>query len=131
MGTTVRVVDYLKNIPVRRQTAIRATAKALSTTRRTLQAYALARPAVRFSLRVLKAKNEKGNWTYAPKAGASVIDAAAKVVGKKVVDQCHWKVWRSTEKNISVEAPEPNSNPQETFIVESVLAIPGCGKLFY
>lgn len=55
-----------------------------------MQAYALARPAVRFSLRILKAKNDKGGWLYAPKADASVEDAAIKVVGKDCASQCAW-----------------------------------------
>lgn len=128
VGTTIRVIDYLKNLPVRYQNALKSTTKALSTITRTLQAYALARPATRFSLRVLKAKNEKANWTYAPKPGASVQDAAIKVVGKRVVEQCHWQIWSSRGRDAEGQAPEPGTDLEDKFTVEALLAKPGCGK---
>ena len=87
VGTTIRIVDFLKSIPVRRQTALKQTTKDLFSIRKTIQAYALARPAIRYSLKVLKAKNDKANFTYAPKAEASVSDAATKIFGMKVVEQ--------------------------------------------
>ncbi|KAL8964672.1 MAG: hypothetical protein Q9183_004288, partial [Haloplaca sp. 2 TL-2023] len=93
VGTTVRVTEFLKSLPVRRQTALKNSAKQLAKVKRTLQAYALARPSVRFSLKVLKAKSDKDNWTYAPKSEASVSDAAIKVLGKKLIDCCQWHVY--------------------------------------
>ena len=98
VGTTVRVTDFLKHLPVRRQTALKSVPKILAKIRSLLQAYALARPAVRFSLKVLKAKNEKLNWLYAPSSGAGggkVVDAALKVVGQVAVAQCEWVSWSS------------------------------------
>ena len=88
IGTTVRLINLFKHIPVRKQTALKVTAKCLAKLKKTLHAYAFARPAVRFSLRILKAKNEGGNWMYAPKSGASVEDVALKVVGKECATQC-------------------------------------------
>jgi len=90
VGTTVRLSDLFKLLPVRKQTALKTAAKCLGRIKRTMQAYALARPSVRFSLRILKAKNEKGNWLYAPKTDATVEDAALKVVGKDCAGQCAW-----------------------------------------
>src|SRR5690242_19515077 len=55
-----------------------------------MQAYALARPSTRFRLHVLKTKNNKGDFVYAPKADASVEDAAIKVIGKSCTLQCDW-----------------------------------------
>ncbi|KAI9874695.1 MAG: hypothetical protein M1830_009394 [Pleopsidium flavum] len=95
VGTTVRVVDFLKHLPVRRQTAVKTCTKALAKIKQTLQAYAVARPATRLSLKVLKAKSDKSNWMYAPKADASVSDAAMKVVDKNTAGQCHWISWNS------------------------------------
>ncbi|KAI9758976.1 MAG: hypothetical protein M1835_000484 [Candelina submexicana] len=88
VGTTIKVSDFFKNLPVRRQTALKSSTKTLSKIKQTLQAYALARPAVRLSLRVLKAKNDKGNWTYAPNKAARFADAALKVAGKDTAGQC-------------------------------------------
>lgn len=55
-----------------------------------MQAYALARPSVRFSLKIVKAKSEKGNWIYAPKLESGIEDACAKVVGKDCASQCRF-----------------------------------------
>ncbi|KAL8784184.1 MAG: hypothetical protein Q9195_009152 [Heterodermia aff. obscurata] len=102
VGTTVRIVDFLKTIPVRRQSALKMFAKTLSKIKTTLQAYAMARPAVRFSLKVLKAKSEKGNFMYAPKPEASTTDAATKIVGKPITEQCEWKLWSSPNADFQV-----------------------------
>ncbi|KAI9714218.1 MAG: hypothetical protein M1812_006439 [Candelaria pacifica] len=92
VGTTIRVSDFFKNLPVRKQTSLKASVKTLAKIKQTLQVYALARPAIRFSLRVMKAKNDKGNWTYAPNIVAGMADAALKVVGKVTAGECHYLV---------------------------------------
>ena len=96
VGTTVRVLDYLKNVPVRRQTALKTTSRTITKVRKTLEAYALARPSVKLSLRILKAKSNKGDWIYAPRTESSIADAAVKVFGKKTTDHCHWITWNSS-----------------------------------
>ena len=54
-----------------------------------LQSYAFARGTVRFSLKVLKGKNEKANWSYTPVDNAEKLrDVAARVVGNDVVGRC-------------------------------------------
>ncbi|KAJ6159616.1 hypothetical protein N7497_004153 [Penicillium chrysogenum] len=88
VGTTVRTTDFLKHIPVRRQTALKGATKSLSRIKRLVQAYAIAHPSKRFSLKVLKAKVENNNWTYAPNADASLSDAALKVAGREVSSSC-------------------------------------------
>ncbi|CAG8901430.1 unnamed protein product [Penicillium egyptiacum] len=88
VGTTVRITDFVKHIPVRRQTALKGATKNLSRIKRLLQTYAIAQPSKRFSLKVLKAKNENSNWTYAPNADASLPDAALKVAGTEVSSSC-------------------------------------------
>lgn len=128
VGTTVRIVDFLKSIPVRRQTALKQTTKTLSNIRKTIQAYALARPATRYSLKVLKAKNDKGCFTYAPKSEASVVDAATKLFGTKVVDQCQWRVWTTHERVPLHEEQCVNhtTNPEDPFMIEALLPAPSC-----
>ncbi|KXG52102.1 Ribosomal protein S5 domain 2-type fold, subgroup [Penicillium griseofulvum] len=88
VGTTVRITDFLKHIPVRRQTALKGAARNLTRIKKLLQAYAIAQPSKRLSLKVLKAKNENSNWTYAPSADASLSDAALKVTGTEVSSCC-------------------------------------------
>ena len=129
----MRVIGFLKNLPVRRQTALKVSAKLHSKIKGILEGYALARPSVRFSLRVLKANNDKANWTYAPKVGASVMDAAMKVLGQLAVAQCQWHVWSPVESpnqerpaTSATDEPEPDST---CFSIEALLPRPECGKL--
>lgn len=130
VGTTIRIVDFLKSIPVRRQTALKQTTKTISNIRKTIQAYALARPAIRYSLKVLKAKNDRANFTYAPKSEASVSDAATKIFGIKLVEQCQWRVWTTSGKgSINHEhGVDHVGGPEDIFTVEALLPAPGCGK---
>lgn len=110
VGTTVKVTDFFNGLPVRRQTALKDATKCLGRIKRLLQAYALARPAVRFSLKVLKAKNDKGNWMYAPKPGAGIEDAALKVAGKDCASQCAWSVVESGGFEIQAYLPRPDAD---------------------
>ncbi|KAJ5232855.1 DNA mismatch repair protein C-terminal [Penicillium chermesinum] len=88
VGTTLRITDFLKNIPVRRQTALKGAPKTLIKIKKLLQTYAIAQPSKRFSLRVLKANNENSNWVYAPGVVASIPDAVTKTFGRDVSSCC-------------------------------------------
>ncbi|KAL9118666.1 MAG: hypothetical protein Q9187_004785 [Circinaria calcarea] len=125
IGTTVHVKDFLKNLPVRKQTALKVSAKMNAKIKRTLQAYALARPSVRFSLKVLKARDDKGNWTYAPKAGSTVTDAALKVLNLQAVGQCQWQVWTGP-KTVTSEDAEGNDFEPASYKIEALLPKPQC-----
>ncbi|PPJ60999.1 hypothetical protein CBER1_01978 [Cercospora berteroae] len=92
VGTTVRITDFIKANPVRRRVVLKNTENCLKKIKRTLQAYAFARPRVRLALKVLKAKNNKGDWIYAPKPGGNAEDAAFKVVGAACASQCMWSI---------------------------------------
>ncbi|KAL2000014.1 hypothetical protein VTN02DRAFT_3663 [Thermoascus thermophilus] len=106
VGTTVRVADFLKHIPVRRQTALKGASKTLTKIKKTLHAYAIAQPSRRLSLKVLKSRNESSNWTYGPKPNASLVDAALRVAGPEIVSHCTCKVWPSEEPEQDVEAED-------------------------
>ncbi|KAH0832798.1 hypothetical protein AYO21_00302 [Fonsecaea monophora] len=88
VGTTIRVQDFLSKLPVRKQTALKESMKTLQAIRLLLFSFAFARPEVRLSLRVLKGKNDKLNWTYAPTLPTSMTEVATKIVGKEVVSEC-------------------------------------------
>ncbi|KAJ9628282.1 hypothetical protein H2204_009399 [Knufia peltigerae] len=88
VGTTFRVQDFLTKIPVRKQTALRGATKTLHSIKSLLFTYAFARRDVRFSLKVLKAKNEKSDWIYAASRNASLSEVATKIVGKEIVSEC-------------------------------------------
>jgi hypothetical protein len=109
VGTTVKVTHFFEYIPVRKQTATKNAAKCLEKIRRLMQAYALARPAVRFRLHVLKAKNNKGDFIYAPKASSNVEDAVLKVIGKECALQCEWTALQSEGFEIHAFLPKPTA----------------------
>ncbi|KAI7217344.1 hypothetical protein KC343_g5870 [Hortaea werneckii] len=109
VGTTVRITDFIKANPVRRQQALKNAEKVLKKTKQMLQAYAFARPHVRLSLKVLKAKNEKDNWVYAPKPNGSLADAALKIVGSACVSQCAWSVVEEDGFTVQALFPKPEA----------------------
>ncbi|RPA90125.1 hypothetical protein L873DRAFT_1783196 [Choiromyces venosus 120613-1] len=128
-GTTVRVTDFFKFLPVRRENAIKVAQKNLSKIRTLLQRYFLSHPTCRFSLRILpppqKGKAAGGrseDIVYAP--SKSVSEAVMKAVGKEVVAACQWintepeeaatdDGGSEREQKIGIEAfmPKPDSDP--------------------
>lgn len=110
VGTTVRVTDFFKSLPVRKQAALKHTPKYLAKVKQLMQAYAFARLTTRFSLRILKVKNDKGNWTYAPKPGANTADAAFNIVGRNCASQCEWSVLKSNGFNVQAFLPKPDAD---------------------
>ncbi|PSN63507.1 hypothetical protein BS50DRAFT_612667, partial [Corynespora cassiicola Philippines] len=80
-GTTVKVTGLFDHLPVRKLAAPKMATKWLAKIKRTIKAYALARPTVQFRFHVLKADN-RNDFVYAPKAGADVEDSALKVIGR-------------------------------------------------
>ncbi|KAF2801869.1 uncharacterized protein BDZ99DRAFT_512743 [Mytilinidion resinicola] len=109
MGTTVRVTDFFKSLPVRKQAALKHSSKYLAKVKKLMQGYALCRPKTRFSLRVLKAANEKINWMYAPKPDANLEDAAFKVIGRECASQCEWTIMESDGFEIQAFLPKPTA----------------------
>ncbi|OAP63742.1 hypothetical protein AYL99_02969 [Fonsecaea erecta] len=88
VGTTIRVQNFLSKIPVRKQAALKETTKVLQAIKDLLFSLAFARPEVRLSLSVLKAKKNKINWRYAPPRTPSLTEVATKILGKNIVSEC-------------------------------------------
>lgn len=86
VGTTVAVLNFAAKLPVRKKTFEKDAVKTIQALRRLLQAYALARPSVRFSLKVTK--GGKGSWSYAPHAGDGIGEAVSQVIGRETSSQC-------------------------------------------
>ncbi|KAJ6103479.1 DNA mismatch repair protein C-terminal [Penicillium sp. IBT 16267x] len=107
VGTTLRIVHFLKHVPVRRQLVLKSAAKILTKIKRLIQAYAIAQPSKRFSLKVLEAKNENHNWMYAPSADATLSDAAIKIFGRELSSCC---VIKKLTPGSSASQSEPNTN---------------------
>lgn len=77
--------------------ALKMSSKTIVTVKKMLQTYALARPAVRLSLKILKSKSDAGNWVYGPTPKAGIADAAYKVAGPDVAAQCIIRSWPSED----------------------------------
>ncbi|KAF8431364.1 histidine kinase-like ATPase, partial [Terfezia claveryi] len=93
IGTTVKVMRFLKNLPVRREIAVKSATKHLQQIRQTLITYALSHCKIRFSLKVLpagpKAKpSADDNWVYSP--SKTVQEAVMKIFGKELAGGCIW-----------------------------------------
>lgn len=109
-GTTIRIANFLKNQPVRKQVALKAAPKTLTKIKQLLQSYAFARPATRLSFKVIKAKNDKDNWTYAPKIGGGIEDTAFKVVGQPCASQCAWVELEYEGYTVEAYLPRPDAH---------------------
>ncbi|CAK4030767.1 PMS1 1 [Lecanosticta acicola] len=110
IGTTVRVTDFIKANPVRRQNALKNTDKCIKTIKRVLQAYAFARPHVRLSLRIAKAKKPINDWVYAPKPGGNAEEAAFKIVGAACASQCVWSLIEEHGFTLQAFLPRPEAD---------------------
>ena len=119
VGTTFRVQNFLHNIPVRKQTALKSSAKTLQSIKALIFSFAFARPKVRFSLKVLKAKSEKGNWTYAPSPKDALTEVASKIVGQDISLQCACH---------SVSSDGADGTVRKGWAVEALLASAGAGE---
>jgi DNA mismatch repair ATPase MutL len=109
VGTTVRITDFLKHIPVRRQTALKSATQTLTRIKKLIQAYAIAQPSKRLLVKVLKAKNENNNWSYAPSIDPSLSDAALKVAGIEVSSSCVLKRFYSQSEAENLQASSENT----------------------
>lgn len=120
-GTTIRITDFMKYIPVRRQAALKSATKNLLAIKKLLQSYAFGQPSKRFSLKVIKAKNENNNWIYAPAADATVSDATTKIVGRDVSSCC-------VVKQLLSQSPSGEDQPScDTYQLTAFLPKPDSG----
>jgi hypothetical protein len=109
VGTTVKVTNFFESAPVRKQTALKNPAKCLTKIRSLIQAYALAKPAIRFRLHVLRAKSNKHDFVYAPKATANVEDTVLKIMGKDCALRCDWTALASDGFEMHAYLPKPTA----------------------
>lgn len=96
--------DFLSRIPVRKQTASKAATKTLEVIKSLLFAFAFARSEVRFSLKVLKGKNDKMDWSYAGSPNQSVMEVATKIVGKQISSICSSYMVSSDDCDVTVNS---------------------------
>ena len=123
IGTTVKITDFIKTNPVRRQVALKHTEQCLKRVKHVLQSFAFARPHVRFALKVLKGKNDKGNWMYAPKLGGNAEDAAFKIVGAACASQCTWSVIEQNGFSLQAFLPKPDAVSEKVSNIGAFISV--------
>lgn len=89
IGTTVCVTSFMAKLPVRKQTALKSASKTLTRVRELVQAYALARPSIRFSLKVVS--ESKSSWSFALRPNDGTREAVSQVIGRVAALQCMQK----------------------------------------
>ncbi|KAL9626098.1 MAG: hypothetical protein Q9164_007946, partial [Protoblastenia rupestris] len=127
MGTTVKVKDFLQLVPVRRQNALKVCSKTMLRLRTVLQDYALSRPSVRFALKILKAKVDKGNWSYVPKQNPTTLDAAAQIYSKSLLNHLIVVHWPKHQGTISKARDQIEEGSAHEHRIEAVLPSATCG----
>lgn len=86
VGTTVRIQNLFASIPVRKKTTTDNIQKSIVNVKHFLQAFALARPAIRLSFGITG--ENKAPWIYSPIKDPTVREAAFQVLGGDLAAQC-------------------------------------------
>ncbi|XXG94799.1 hypothetical protein Hte_001057 [Hypoxylon texense] len=123
VGTTVSVTDLFGRLPVREQMAIKTSAKTIDMIRELLRSYAMARPQVRLSFKVLQ--SPKQGWSYSPKPGAGVKEAAIQLFGAEVASRCDKKTLRTggpATEDASTKCQDPSLN--DAYVFEAFIPKP-------
>lgn len=85
-GTTVSVAQLYHGIPVRKQSVIKEAKRTLERIKVLFRSYAMARPKMRFTFRVIGKPNL--TWIYAPKQDASYSEVILQILGKDAASRC-------------------------------------------
>lgn len=116
VGTTVSVVGLYSDLPVRKRAATKDALKNLVKVKQLLQAYALARPHIRLSLRTTGGGNRQA-FSYSPRPEAGVKEAVVQIFGIELAAQC----LISTVCNSPGDENDENMEGNERFSIEAVL----------
>jgi DNA mismatch repair protein MutL len=101
VGTTVCVSNFMAKLPVRKQAFEKEASKTLAKINQLLRSYALARPLVRFNLKIVN--GSKGSWSFTPRPTDGVKEAVSQVIGRDAALECLEKSWE-----YAVVQPENN-----------------------
>lgn len=119
VGTTVAVEELFKTIPVREQVAEKEAHRNLAKAKHLLKAYALARPMIRLSFKILGGDSKQA-WSYCPRPDASVREAVVQVFGAGVMSEC---VLRTVTTDTGSQT-EHNACDGSRLTIEAVLPKP-------
>lgn len=107
VGTTVRIEGFLEQFPARKQAAMKTVAKMHAAIKHLLKSYALARPAVRFSLRILKSSD--AGWSYSPSSEPTGQGAAMKLFRTPAAGTCFWETFNEVRYEFQALLPCPSA----------------------
>ncbi|KAK3397669.1 hypothetical protein B0T20DRAFT_499358, partial [Sordaria brevicollis] len=125
VGTSVCVTSLFGSYPVRyKRAASEATATILKI-KGLLECYALARPQIKLSFKVLGGKQW---WSYVPSSGGSLKDAVIQVMGRELAAQCMLRTWSFTvsdnERGSTPSCSLPATDQSSHFVFEAYLPSP-------
>ncbi|KAL7629200.1 hypothetical protein AAE478_000720 [Parahypoxylon ruwenzoriense] len=126
VGTTVSITGLFSQLPVREQVAVKDSAKTIDQIRELLRSYAMARPQLRLSFRILQ--SPKPNWSYSPKQGDTVREATIQLFGAELAACCVEKTFQSDGL---IDTSEPTSSehqdplPPNHYLFEAFIQKPG------
>ena len=128
VGTTVTVTCLFSLLPVRRKVAVQEAVKTTAAIKTLLCGYAMARPHLRLSFKVMKGLVPE--WHYSPMAGSSGMrQAVVLLFGAEVARQCQ-EIVVSTDELLdrqSSQAQTPPSRPDSSagnFVFDACLPRP-------
>jgi DNA mismatch repair protein MutL len=99
VGTTVRVCDLFSRLPVRAQVTVKEAPKIQAKLKSLLQSYALARPQIKFSFKVLGRPTL--GWSAASSQTLSMRDTISRVLSRDLASQClEWPTPGSTTERL-------------------------------
>lgn len=87
VGTTVRAVDLLDRLPVRREQMVKQADRTIAAITGLLGAYAFCRSETRVRFKVLKEQNSKRSWCYTPEPMATLKQIASQIIGAEAASQ--------------------------------------------
>lgn len=117
VGTTVQITKLFENLPARKQYSLKNNAKHIQSTKDLLKAYALARPDLRLSLKVLGEATYC--WSYAPTCAAGVKEAVLQIFGTTLANSCI-HVSRNSGCD-QTRFPQISQQSPEDFILEALI----------
>ncbi|PHH75416.1 hypothetical protein CDD80_2390 [Ophiocordyceps camponoti-rufipedis] len=116
VGTTVHVARLFDCMPARRQHLLREKGRAVSAIKRLLQSYALARPCLKLSLKVVDDGSQV--WRYSPNFSPTIYEAVLQLFGRDTTAICARVVFPN-----SIQA---NGCKNSGYVLDAFVPKPGC-----
>ncbi|KAG6014590.1 hypothetical protein E4U43_006370 [Claviceps pusilla] len=109
VGTTVAATKLFENMSPRKKTLLKEKNKTMANIQDILKAYALARPRIKWSLKVVG--DSKPTWSYSPASVASGREAILQLFGASLVERC--TEISETTPDTSAPSTGPPSKPAD------------------